>query len=91
MQEFDALPQPMMDTQIMARFLGFANSAGLAKLVLHYLGIEMDKGATRTNWLKTPTFTCTTTICRGGCMVSLTGLSKNANRISAISLAASGN
>ncbi|MBF1230353.1 MAG: ribonuclease D, partial [Haemophilus parainfluenzae] len=48
LQEFDALPQPMMDTQIMARFLGFANSAGLAKLVLHYLGIEMDKGATRT-------------------------------------------
>ena len=54
LQEFDALPQPMMDTQIMARFLGFANSAGLAKLVLHYLGIEMDKGATRTNWLKRP-------------------------------------
>ena len=38
----------------MARFLGFANSAGLAKLVLHYLSIEMDKGATRTNWLKRP-------------------------------------
>ena len=54
LQEFDALPQPMIDTQIMARFLGFANSAGLAKLVLHYLGIEMDKGATRTNWLKRP-------------------------------------
>lgn len=54
LQEFDALPQPMMDTQIMARFLGFANSAGLAKLVLHYLGVEMDKGATRTNWLKRP-------------------------------------
>ena len=46
LQEFDALPQPMMDTQIMARFLGFANSAGLAKLVLHYLGIEWIRGNT---------------------------------------------
>ena len=63
LQEFDALPQPMMDTQIMARFLGFANSAGLAKLVLHYLGIEMDKGATRTNWLKRPLSPRTATIC----------------------------
>ena len=91
LQEFDALPQPMMDTQIMARFLGFANSAGLAKLVLHYLGIEMDKGATRTNWLKRPLSPRTATICSRGCMVSLASLSKNANRISAITLASSSN
>ena len=91
LQEFDALPQPMMDTQIMARFLGFANSAGLAKLVLHYLGIEMDKGATRYKLAKTSTFPRTATICRRGCMVSLAGLSKDANRISAITLASSGN
>ena len=90
LQEFDALPQPMMDTQIMARFLGFANSAGLAKLVLHYLGVEMDKGATRTNWLKRPLSPVQLQCCRG-CMVSLAGLSKNANRISAIILASSGN
>ena len=38
LQEFDALPQPMMDTQIMARFLGFANSAGLAKLGIALFG-----------------------------------------------------
>lgn len=54
LQEFDTLPQPMLDTQIMARFLGFSTSMGLAKLVQHYLNIEIDKGATRTNWLKRP-------------------------------------
>ena len=30
-QEFDQLPRPMIDTQIMARFLGLGTSAGLAK------------------------------------------------------------
>ena len=75
----------------MARFLGFANSAGLAKLVLHYLGIEMDKGATRTNWLKRPLSPVQLQYAAGGCMVSLAGLSKDANRISAITLASSGN
>lgn len=53
-QEFDQLPQPMMDTQIMARFLGLGPSAGLAKLVQQYLSLEIDKGATRTNWLLRP-------------------------------------
>ncbi|BFU60074.1 MULTISPECIES: ribonuclease D [Rodentibacter] len=54
LQEFDQLPQPMMDTQIMARFLGLGNSVGLAKLALQYLNVEVDKGATRTNWIKRP-------------------------------------
>ncbi|OOF58724.1 ribonuclease D [Rodentibacter myodis] len=54
LQEFDQLPQPMIDTQIMARFLGLGNSVGLAKLVLQYLKVEVDKGATRTNWIKRP-------------------------------------
>lgn len=54
LQEFDCLPKPMIDTQIMARFLGLGNSVGLAKLALHYLNIEIDKGATRTNWMKRP-------------------------------------
>lgn len=54
LQEFDQLPRPMMDTQIMARFLGLGTSAGLAKLAQQYLGIEIDKGATRTNWIKRP-------------------------------------
>lgn len=54
LQEFDQLPQPIMDTQIMARFLGLGISAGLAKLVRQYLNVDVDKGATRTNWMKRP-------------------------------------
>ena len=54
LQEFDQLPHPMTDTQIMARFLGFGTSAGLAKLAQQYLNVEIDKGATRTNWIKRP-------------------------------------
>ena len=53
-QEFDQLPRPMIDTQIMARFLGLGTSAGLAKLAQQYLNVEIDKGATRTNWIKRP-------------------------------------
>ena len=44
----------MIDTQIMARFLGLGTSAGLAKLAQQYLNVEIDKGATRTNWIKRP-------------------------------------
>ena len=54
LQEFDQLPHPMIDTQIMARFLGLGTSAGLAKLAHQYLNVEIDKGATRTNWIKRP-------------------------------------
>ena len=54
LQKFDQLPRPMIDTQIMARFLGLGTSAGLAKLAQQYLNIEIDKGATRTNWIKRP-------------------------------------
>lgn len=54
LQEFDQLPGPMIDTQIMARFLGLGTSVGLAKLAQQYLNVEIDKGATRTNWIKRP-------------------------------------
>ncbi|HHF4623201.1 TPA: ribonuclease D [Haemophilus influenzae] len=54
LQEFDQLPRPMIDTQIMARFIGLDTSAGLAKLAQQYLNVEIDKGATRTNWIKRP-------------------------------------
>ena len=54
LQEFDQLPHPMIDTQIMARFIGLGISAGLAKLAQQYLNIEIDKGATCTNWIKRP-------------------------------------
>ena len=51
---FQQLPQPMCDTQVMANFLGFANSPGFATLVQHYFQIEIDKGASRTDWLARP-------------------------------------
>ena len=54
LQTFNQLPTPMIDTQIMARFLGLGMSAGLAKLVQQYLNIKIDKGATRTDWIKRP-------------------------------------
>ncbi|HHF1624300.1 TPA: ribonuclease D [Haemophilus influenzae] len=54
LQEFDQRPRPMIDTQIMARFIGLGASAGLAKLAQQYLNVEIDKGATRTNWIKRP-------------------------------------
>lgn len=51
---FKHLPTPMFDTQIMANFLGFPNSTGLATLIQHYFALEMDKGASRTDWLARP-------------------------------------
>lgn len=48
------LPVPMIDTQIMASFLGYGVSAGFGTLVKDYLGIELDKGEARTNWLARP-------------------------------------
>lgn len=51
---FNQLPIPMLDTQIMAAFVGAGISLGFAKLVQTYLGIELDKGASRTDWLARP-------------------------------------
>lgn len=52
--QFQQLPEPMLDTQIMASFAGVGISVGFAKLVSHYLNIELDKGASRTDWLARP-------------------------------------
>lgn len=51
---FNQLPTPLVDTQIMANFLNLGASVGFAKLVLHYLDVELDKGAARTDWLARP-------------------------------------
>ncbi|WP_456070435.1 ribonuclease D, partial [Haemophilus paraphrohaemolyticus] len=51
---FNQLPTPLVDTQVMANFLNLGISVGFAKLVLHYLDIELDKGASRTDWLARP-------------------------------------
>lgn len=51
---FKQLPEPLIDTQIMAGFVGIGVSLGFAKLVAHYLEIELNKGASRTDWLARP-------------------------------------
>lgn len=48
------LPEPMVDTQVMAAFLGYGISTGFGTLVNEFLGIELDKGEARTNWLARP-------------------------------------
>ncbi|MDO6705718.1 ribonuclease D [Photobacterium sp. 1_MG-2023] len=48
------MPTPMVDTQIMAAFLGHGLSTGFGALVHEYLGIELEKGEARTNWLARP-------------------------------------
>lgn len=52
--QFKQLPEPMLDTQVMAGFAGVGISMGFAKLVSHYLEVELDKGASRTDWLARP-------------------------------------
>lgn len=51
---FQCQPQPMVDTQIMASFLGLPNSSGFASLISHYFDKTLDKGASRTDWLARP-------------------------------------
>lgn len=51
---YQQMPTPMIDTQIMASFLSFPNSTGLATLIQHYFQLEIDKGASRTDWLARP-------------------------------------
>ncbi|MGF1763783.1 ribonuclease D [Aliivibrio kagoshimensis] len=48
------MPSPMLDTQIMASFLGYGMSAGFASLVKDFLDVELDKGESRTDWLARP-------------------------------------
>ncbi|CAA2930040.1 Ribonuclease D [Arsenophonus endosymbiont of Bemisia tabaci Q2] len=48
------VPQPMLDTQIMAAFLGHRISSGFASLVNEYLTITLDKSESRTDWLIRP-------------------------------------
>ena len=52
--QFNQLPEPMLDTQVMAQFLGAGVSVGLATLLKEYFDFDMDKGASRTDWLARP-------------------------------------
>ncbi len=48
------MPTPMIDTQIMAAFLGHGLSTGFAALVDQYIGVALDKGEARTDWCARP-------------------------------------
>jgi len=48
------LPQPMFDTQIAAAFAGLGFSMGYGNLVKASLGVELEKGETRSDWLRRP-------------------------------------
>ena len=48
------LPAPLFDTQIAGQFLFNGKVLGFGAAVQQELGIELDKGEARTNWLKRP-------------------------------------
>ncbi|MDR0807468.1 MAG: ribonuclease D [Enterobacteriaceae bacterium] len=52
--EFNVLPNPLIDTQILAAFNQRSLSTGFAALVAEYLHIELDKSESRTDWLARP-------------------------------------
>lgn len=48
------LPTPMFDTQVAAAFAGFGFSMGYGNLVKASLGVTLEKGETRSDWLQRP-------------------------------------
>jgi len=50
----DCHVEPLADTQLAAAVVGIAPAIGYANLCRELLGIELDKGETRSNWLKRP-------------------------------------
>lgn len=48
------LPRPLFDTQIAGQFLFQGKVLGFGAMVEQELGISLDKGEARTNWLKRP-------------------------------------
>lgn len=52
--EFGVLPQPMIDTQILAAFSGRPLSCGFATVVESFTGVALDKSESRTDWLARP-------------------------------------
>lgn len=48
------IPSPLFDTQIAATLCGYTQPPSYQKLVAAELGVQLDKQATRTDWLKRP-------------------------------------
>lgn len=51
---FGAFPEPLFDTQTAAAFAGFDVAMSYQRLVRELLGVELEKGETRTDWLQRP-------------------------------------
>ncbi len=51
---FGVMPTPMIDTQVLAAFLGHPLSCGFATMVEKYSGVALDKSESRTDWLARP-------------------------------------
>lgn len=51
---FGMMPQPFIDTQVLASFVGNPLSCGFATLVEKYTGVVLDKSESRTDWLARP-------------------------------------
>lgn len=51
---FGAMPEPIFDTQFAAGLCGYGTSMGYARLVDAMLGVALDKGESRTDWLQRP-------------------------------------
>lgn len=54
MHLLDTVPQPLFDSQFAACIAGIGTTLGYGKLVQEMLGIELDKGESRTDWLQRP-------------------------------------
>lgn len=52
--ELGVFPRPLFDTQAAAALAGHGDSLGYQRLVEILLGVELEKGETRTNWCKRP-------------------------------------
>ena len=48
------LPSPLFDTQLAAAYLNIGFSMGYSRLVQTVLGVELEKGETRSDWLQRP-------------------------------------
>jgi len=53
-QACGAVPEPLFDTQIAASLAGVGAGLGYQRLVQELLGIAVDKGETRSDWMKRP-------------------------------------
>ncbi|HCC45976.1 MAG TPA: ribonuclease D [Gammaproteobacteria bacterium] len=51
---FGCVPEPLFDTQVAAAMLGVGFSMSYQRLVQHWLGIDLPKDQTRSDWLARP-------------------------------------